>query len=98
MAGFSNDAYNSALPDIELFKIFDKEDIRQNLKSILYNALLGKTRSINFFHNVYYSPGNILRMVSEYEIEEDFDELFNSFFSYIELSMLSLKKTKNSVI
>ncbi len=94
LAGFSN-GYNSALADTVVYKIFKKEDIKQNFKTILYNALLGKTRSINFFYNVYYFPGNVLKMIYDYEIDADFDSLFKSFLSYLELSMFNLNLTKS---
>ncbi len=90
VAGFSN-GYHSALAETELFKIFRKEDIRKNFKEILYNALLGKAKSINFYHLVYYFPGNTLKMIYEYEIDEDFEKLFSSFLKFMELSQFPLK-------
>jgi len=90
VAGFSN-GYHSALADTELFKIYTKNDVKDNFKQILYNALLGKAKSINFFHDVYNYPGNVLKMVREYEIDVDYDVLFKDFLNYLDISQFGLK-------
>jgi len=91
VAGFSN-GYFSTLADTELFDIYAKDDVKDNFKQILYNALLGKSKSINFFYDVYCYPGNVLKMVREYDIDVDYDLLFNDFLDYLDLSQYALKE------
>jgi len=91
VAGFSNGNY-AVFSDLDLYKLFDKEDIKSNIKQILDNAILGKVKSINSFCSLYYFLGNLPKIVSDYEIEIDYQELFDSFSSFLDLSMLKIKK------
>lgn len=86
VAGFANGNY-SALADSDIFKLFSKEDIRENIKLILYNALIGKMESISAFHNVYLYPGNLLKIAKDNEIEIDYPLFFKSFTAFLELSL-----------
>lgn len=86
VAGFANGNY-SALADSDIFKLFSKEDIRENIKLILYNALIGKMESISAFHNVYLYPGNLLKIAEDNEIEIDYPLFFKSFTAFLELSL-----------
>ena len=89
VAGFSN-GYYAVFSDLDLYKIFAKEDIRNNVKQILYNAILGKVKSINSFCSLYYFLGNLPKIISDYEIEANYKKLFDSFSSFLDLSMLKL--------
>ena len=89
VAGFSDGNY-SALVDTEIFKLFDKNEIKGNIQRILYSAMLGKTQSIDSFYLLYYYPDNVLKLLYEYDIEESFDKFYKSFFIFLELSMYTL--------
>jgi hypothetical protein len=93
IAGFSN-GYYAVFSDLDLYKLFDKEDIKYNIKQILYNAILGKVKSINSFCSLYYFLGNLPKIISDYEIETDFEKLFESFSSFLNMSMLKLNNNK----
>ena len=95
IAGFSNGNY-SALSDLNLYKLFPKDDIRENIKAILFNALLGKINSINSYHTIYYLPGNLLQLVRYYKIRSDFEPFFRSFQVFMELSMFNINSSKAS--
>jgi hypothetical protein len=85
VAGFS-DGWHSTLADVNLFKVFARNRVRKSIKSILFNALVGKVNSINSFHYLYYFPGNIPKLVSDFEIDTDLRVLFESFKGFMELS------------
>jgi len=93
VAGYS-DGFYSSLSDIKLFQIFPKNEIRKSIKPILYSAIVGKVNTINSFHYLYYFPGNILKLISDYKIEADYDMLFKSFTSFLELSMFEIDSNK----
>lgn len=80
----------STLADISLFEAFPKDRIRKSIKSILYNALVGKVNSLNSFHNLYYFPGNVPKLVADYKVEADCKKLFESFRKYMKLSMFEI--------
>lgn len=86
VAGFANQNY-SALADSDIFKLFSKEDIRKNIKLILYNAMMGKMESLSSFHVLYLYPGNLLKIIDDNKIEIDYHLFFKSFTSFLELSL-----------
>lgn len=86
VAGFANGNY-SALADSDIFRLFSKEDVRKNIKLILYNAIVGKMESISAFHDVYLYPGNLLKVAEDNEIEIDYALFFKSFTAFLELSL-----------
>lgn len=90
IAKYSDGNYTS-LPEIDVFKIYESKEISDNFKEILYNSLINKTKSINYFHSLYYHPGNILAMIKLYRSDKEFKEAVNSFEKFINLSMFSLK-------
>lgn len=87
---FSDGNYTS-LPEIDIFKIYEPKEISENFQEILYNSLINKTKSINYFHSLYYHPGNILAMIKLYRNDKEFKEAAKSFERYINLSMFNLK-------
>jgi len=91
VAGFSDDNYD-ALSNIDIFNLFKKEDIKENIKLILYNALLGKIRSISMFNSLYHFPGNLIKLINDYDVRIDMKELFNSFLIFLDISMLELNE------
>jgi hypothetical protein len=89
VAGFSNGNY-SAFVDLDIYKLFEVNDIKENIKPILYNAMLGKTKSINSFFDLYFFPGNLPKFIYDYNINTDLNKLFQSFLIFLELSMFGL--------
>jgi hypothetical protein len=90
IAGYPN-GYYSLFSDLNIFKIYEIEEVRKNIKTILYNAILGKIRSINMYGNVYYFVGNIPRFLIDFDIDENFNEVYSSFKKFLELSLLTNK-------
>jgi hypothetical protein len=82
LAGFHN-GWFSVLADLDLFKIYPRSEIRDNIQHILYNAILADMQSINDFSNLFYFVGNLPQLAYEYELEIDLDILFKSFTNYI---------------
>lgn len=92
VAGYS-DGYFSSLSDLKLFQIFSKKEIKESIKPILYNAIVGKMNTINSFHNLYYFPGNTLKLIYDYRIEINYNSLYESFLDFLELSMFEFNST-----
>ena len=88
VAGCIN-GYYFLFSDLNIFKIYEKEEVNKNIKSILYNAILGKIRSINTYGYVCYFVGNIPRFLIDFDIDENFNELYGSFKKFLELSLLT---------
>lgn len=90
VAKYSDGNYTS-LPEIDIFKIYESTEINNYFKEILYNTLINKTKSINYFYDLYYHPGNILTMIKIYRNDKEFKKATKSFEKYMNLSMICLK-------
>lgn len=93
VSGYLNGNY-AALEDLKIYQIYPKEDIAQNLKEIIYNAVLGKINSINSYGSLYYLVGNLPKLINDYGSEEDIHELHKSFEGFLELSLLKNRGKK----
>ncbi|MDD5015972.1 MAG: hypothetical protein PHW73_12915 [Atribacterota bacterium] len=87
IVGYPN-GYYSLFSDLNIYKIYEIEELKKNTKTILYNAILGKIKSINMYGNVYYFVGNIPKFLIDFDINYNFNKLCNSFMKFLELSLL----------
>jgi hypothetical protein len=82
------DGYYSLLADIDIFLIYSAESMQQEIYKILYNAFLGKIKSINMYGNMYYLVGNLPQLFSRYSIDVDWNTLYLSFREFLKLSLI----------
>jgi hypothetical protein len=87
------DGYYAALSDIGIYCVFSKEEIKENIKGILFNAMTSRLRTIDHFHSLWPFPGNVIKLLCSNEVVDDFEEYFRSFITYLDLSMFDLKNT-----
>lgn len=85
-----SDGNSACLANIEIFQIFEPEEVSNNFQEILYNAIIGKTRRIDYNYILYYTSGNILKMIDTYRTSEEFEMAFNSFKTFLDLSMINI--------
>lgn len=90
VAAFSDGNY-AALSNIDIFNFFGKEDIKANIKTILYNAMTSRLRTIDHFHILWPFPGNVIKLLNDNDVVDDFQNLFNSFNVFLNMSMFYLK-------
>jgi hypothetical protein len=88
VAGYLDGNY-SALAELDIYKIFNENDVKKNLKAVFYNAILGKINSINMFGNLYCFVGNLPKLTCDYDDVSNISELYESFNVFIELSLLN---------
>lgn len=91
VAGFA-DGWYSVLTDLEIYKLFECNSVSDNIQKILYNALLGKVRNINSYCSLYYLPGNIPKLIDNYNVDIEFNLLFESFRCYVEISLFDIEQ------
>ena len=87
IAGYTN-GYYSVFAELDIFKAYDKEHIKQNASLIVHNALIGKIQSINMFASLYYFPGNFPKFVNDYDVEISFKDLYKNFKQFLTVSLL----------
>lgn len=91
IAGYTNGDH-AVFADMEIYNAFSKELIKRNVSSILRNALTGKIQSINLFASLFHFPGNVPKFANEYDVEVNFEELYQSFMSFLEISLLNIRE------
>lgn len=85
------DGYYAAMADPNIYKVFEKEDVRKNIRAILYSAITSRLTPIDHFHTLWTFPGNVLKLIHENQVDDhDLKEYYNSFILYLELSMFDL--------
>lgn len=94
VAGFA-DGWYSVLADLEIYELFERNSVIDNIQKILYNAILGKVRSINSYCSLYYFPGNIPKLIDDYNVDVEFSQLFESFKYYIDMSLFNFNYNNN---
>jgi hypothetical protein len=87
IAGYKN-GYYSVFADLGVYKAYSKQHVKKQASLIVHNALIGKIQSINMFASLYHFPGNIPQFVKEYNVEINQRELYKSFMSFMEVSLL----------
>lgn len=74
-----------------LFKIYDDDIIKEDLLLIIHNSITTNVYfSDRFFANMYYCLGNIPYLIDYYNVEIDWNKLFNIFKRFIEESSIPL--------
>lgn len=84
------DSESSSLIFTELFEMFEKKEVTENFKEILYNAVIGKTWRGEYSFLLYYTSGHILYMIEKYRNKKEFEEAVKSFKKFIQLSLIDI--------
>lgn len=87
LASFTN-GYHSLLSNTDIYSIYTKESMQQEIFKIIYNAFLGKIKSINMYGNLYRLVGNIPKLLYLYDIDVDWDAMYSSFRLFLCLSLI----------
>lgn len=91
VAAFSDGNY-SALSNPDIFKVFSKDDIKSNIKKIIYYAMTSRLRAIDHFHILWPFPGNIIKLLDDNEVVDNLDCFYQSFNIFLNMSMFDLKR------
>lgn len=81
------DGWHNTLPYVNLFNIYNKEEINNNINEILYNALFSY-KIFDMYANRNELPGNYIDLLFSYSIEVDWDELYKSFIHFLSFSLI----------
>lgn len=84
------DGWYSCLPFVDFYAIYDKNDIQDNYLEILHNSLFARTSNKDFLGNWNLLLGNIPEFLLNYEIDIDWEKLYNIFTEFLNISLLRL--------
>ena len=82
------DGWYSCLPYIDVYSIYDINEIRYNYLKIIHNAIYAKVFDREYIGNWYLLIGNIPGFLKKYGIEIDWDIMFDTFKWFLEDSMI----------
>jgi len=75
---------------MNILEMFEKKEVTDNFKEILYNAVIGKTWRGEYSFLLYYTSGHILYMIEKYRNKKEFEEGVKSFKKFIQLSLVDI--------
>lgn len=84
------DGWYSCLPFVYFYGIYDKADIQNNYLNILHNSLYARTADKDFLGNWNLLLGNIPELLSDYEIDIEWEKLYTIFTEFLDISLLRL--------
>ena len=94
------DGWYTCLPYVDLYEMFDVNEIRVHYLAILHQALFARVIENEHIGNWNDIIGNIPKFLEKYGIEVDWKRLFNVTLRFMDLSVIyypaSLKKAVNS--
>ena len=82
------DGWYSCLPYVDLYEIYDKDEIKNEYLNILHNSIFAKKQDSNYTGVWYLLIGNILEFVKIYGDGIDFKKLFSIFKKFLDVSLI----------
>lgn len=75
-------------PYVELFDLYDKEKIKKDYLTIIHNLLFSKIKSLGSIGYWYLIVGNIPVFLNRYEIDVNWEKLYDIFEFYLRISLI----------
>lgn len=82
------DGWDSCLPFVDIYKIYDRQDIQNNYMAIIHNSIYARANQKDYLGRWSLLIGNIPEFLFKYEINVDWDKFFNIFEKFLDLSLL----------
>ena len=82
------DGWDSCLPFVDIYKIYDRQDIQNSYMEIIHNSIYARANQRDYLGNWNLLIGNIPEFLYKYEINVDWDRIFNIFENFLALSLL----------
>lgn len=82
------DGWYSCMPFVAVYKLFDIKDIQKNYMEILHNSIFARTSEDRYIGNWNLLLGNMLEFLLEYDIDVDWNKLFLTFKSFLDISLI----------
>lgn len=82
------DGWHSCLPFIEVFLRYNKTDIQRDYIEILHRAMYARSKDKEYFGNWNLLLGNIPALLSQYEIDIDWEKIYKIFTDFLDISLI----------
>lgn len=82
------DGWDSCLPFIDVFSLYNKADIQKDYIEIVHRAMYARAAGREYFGTWSLLIGNIPALLSQYEIDIDWEKLYTIFKGFLDLSLI----------
>lgn len=82
------DGWYSCLPFVDVFSLYPKEEIQQNYITIIHNAMFARVSNNDYIGNWNQLIGNIPAFLLRYDIDVDWEQIYNIFNTFLDLSLI----------
>lgn len=82
------DGWYSCLPYIDIFSIYQKEDIQKDYKEVIHKAMFARVSDNEYIGNWYRLIGNIPAFLMRYDINVDWEKIYSVFQDFLDLSLI----------
>lgn len=82
------DGWYSCLPFVDVFSLYPKEEIQQNYITIIHNAMFARVSDNDYIGNWNQLIGNIPAFLLRYDIDVDWEQIYNIFNTFLDLSLI----------
>jgi hypothetical protein len=82
------DGWYSCLPFVDVFSLYPKEEIQQNYITIIHNAMFARVSDNDYIGNWNQLIGNIPALLLRYDIDVDWEQIYNIFNTFLDLSLI----------
>ncbi len=82
------DGWYSCLPYIDIFSIYQNEDIQKDYKDVIHKAMFARVSDNEYIGNWYRLIGNIPAFLMRYDINVDWEKIYSVFQDFLDLSLI----------
>lgn len=89
------DGWYSCLPYVEVFSLFDIGEIQSHYLEIINNTMYARSNKREYLGNWNLLIGNIPLFLQQYDINIDWEKLYNIFIEFLDISLIWRKQKKS---
>lgn len=76
------------MPYVDVYELYNRDDIQNDYLKIIHKSMFARIGSLNYVGDWSLLLGNIPSFLSKYEIDVDWDKIFDIFKGFLELSLI----------
>jgi hypothetical protein len=86
------DGWYSCLPYVEVFSLFNINDIQQDYLAVIYESMFAKCLDRTYIGEWHLLVGNIIKFLKMYEVDVEYSKLYKIFTQFLDFSLIWHKR------
>lgn len=82
------DGWYNCMPYVDVYELYNRDDIQNDYLKIIHKSMFARIGSLNYVGDWSLLLGNIPSFLLKYEIDVDWDKIFDIFKGFLELSLI----------